>query len=521
MITQKYSRGRIKMKKLIAVSLMAIMLGGFINTNASASADTLTNNNEISAINKTLINSVLIHPEKEMHIIVGTKSDTEIVEKAVKKQGGRITSTWSFIHSFSADIPAPAVLKIASMPEVKYVYEAGTSKLTEDSDVSQTPSTLKNTYDISVNAENAWSKGFDGNGITVAVIDTGVNSGTDFSGRLTKQVAVDSNTDNGNDGYGHGTHVAGIIAGDGSGSNGAYVGIAPKANIISVKVSDDTGVSSELDMVNGLQWVFDHREEYHIKVVNISSQVATEQSYKNSALDAAVEQLWKAGVVVVVSAGNKGPSSDSNDTISYAPSNDPFAITVGSIDENGQTGLPDFTYPSFSSYGTTIDGYSKPDLMAPGTHIVSYMPSGVLKTSYPNGVVGDNYFMMSGTSMSAPVVSGTAALLLQAYPNLTPDQVKYVLKSTTKEYGQNNGTKPAGTPGVVQADEAINYVSSTLNSGSDVPSDNQGVSLSPIISANGDTVTYTNISWSNISWSNISWSNISWSNISWSSIMNY
>ncbi|HEY2420321.1 MAG TPA: S8 family serine peptidase, partial [Neobacillus sp.] len=227
-----------------------------------------------------------------------------------------------------------------------------------------------------------------------------------------------------------------------------------------------------------------------------------------SALDAAVEQLWKAGVVVVVSAGNKGPSSDSNNTISYAPANDPFAITVGSIDENGQTGLPDFSYAAFSSYGKTIDGFSKPDLMAPGTHIVSYLPSGILKTSYPARVVDDNYYMMSGTSMSSPVVSGTVALLLQAYPNLTPDQVKHVLKATTKDYGQNNGTQPAGTPGVLQANLAIDYVGSTLNSGGLVPSDNQGVSLSPIISADGDTVTFNNMTWSNMTWSNMTWSNI-------------
>jgi serine protease AprX len=496
------------MKKLIAVSLIAIILGWSINTNASASANTLSNNNENSAINKTIINNVLLHPEKELHIIIGTKGDTDIVEKAVKKQGGRITATWSFIHSFSVTIQASAVLKIASMPEVKYLYEDEVSHVTAETEGSSSPATLKNTYDSSVNADNAWTKGFDGSGVTVAVVDTGVNSGTDFSGRLTEQILVDSNSSNVNDGYGHGTHIAGIIAGDGLGSNGAYIGVAPKANIISVKVSDDAGVSSEIDMVNGLQWVFDHHEEYKIKVVNISSQVATQQSYKNSALDAAVEQLWKAGVVVVVSAGNKGASSDSNDTISYAPANDPFAITVGSIDENGQTALSDFTYPSFSSYGTTVDGFSKPDLMAPGIHIVSYMPSGVLKTSYPSAVVNDNYFMMSGTSMSAPIVSGAVALLLQAYPNLTPDQVKYVLKSTTKEYGQNNGTMPEGTPGVLQADLAIDYVGSKLNSGSVIPSDNQGVSLSPNISADGDTVTYNNMTWSNMTWSNMTWSSI-------------
>lgn len=502
------------MKKWVTALLIATVFAGF-NSNPSVSASTLATNHGNTSVNLTLLNKVLVHPEKALHIIIGTKGDANLVENAVEKQGGTVDSTWSFIHSFSATIPAPAVLKIAAMPEVKYVYEAGVSQVNDN---AINAAALKNTYDTSVKADKEWAKGLDGSGVTVAVVDTGVNSSADFSGRLTKQVTVNDKASNASDGYGHGTHVAGIIAGDGSNSNGAYVGIAPKAKVISVKVSDDKGASSEKDMVDGLQWVFEHQKQYTIKIVNISSQVATQQSYKNSALDAAVEALWKEGVVVVVSAGNKGPSSDSNDTVSYAPANDPFAITVGSVDENGQTGLPDFTYAPFSSYGKTVDGYSKPDLMAPGVHLVSTMPSGVLRTNYPAGVVDNSYFMMSGTSVSAPVVSGTAALLLEAYPNLTPDQVKYALRTTAKDYGQTNGSQPAGTAGVVQADQAIDYVASTVNNGGKVPSDNQGVKLTPLISSDGKTVDFNNISWSNISWSNISWSNISWSNISWSNI---
>ena len=231
------------------------------------------------------------------------------------------------------------------------------------------------------------------------------------------------------DRYGHGTHVQGIIGGNGSYSNGAYIGVAPKVNLVSLKVSDDTGAGTTSAVVDALQWALNNKSTYNIRVVNLSLNSTVVESYHTNPIDAAAEILWFNGIVVVASAGNNGGAAGAL----YAPANDPFVITVGATDDRGTNSISDDTIATFSAYGTTLDGVVKPDLVAPGTNIVSAKADGnniVLVNQHPSNVVDGYYFKMSGTSMAAPMVSGAVALLLQDEPNLTPDQVKYRLKST-------------------------------------------------------------------------------------------
>ena len=269
----------------------------------------------------------------------------------------------------------------------------------------------------------------------MAIVDSGVNPQDDLSSQDNRVVASvqfnNGSIPSVNDSYGHGTHVAGIVAGDGSDSNGMYIGVAPRANIINVKVSDDQGSGTASNLVSGLQWIYDNKDQYNIKVVNISLNNAVVSSYNTNPIDAAAEILWFNRVVVVVSAGNAGAQG-----ALYPPANDPFVITVGATDDRGTSSISDDTIAPFSAYGSTSDGVAKPDLVAPGTNIVSLMASANsgLATAHPNNVVNQFYFRMSGTSMSAPMVSGAAALLLQDEPNLSPDQVKYRLKSTAHPF---------------------------------------------------------------------------------------
>ena len=276
-----------------------------------------------------------------------------------------------------------------------------------------------------------------GSGVTVAVIDSGIAADQpDFMvGNQIDAVVVNQTSFGQGGGFmdlqGHGTHVAGVIGGSGASSGGLYKGVAPNVNLVSLRVSDKNGMTYESSVIDSLQWVFDNKSLYNIKVVNLSLNSTVAQSYHTSPLDAAVEILWFNGIVVVVSAGNNG--TDTGPVSIYPPANDPFVITVGAMEDKGTASLADDTLAIFSAYGTTEDGFAKPDLVAPGRNVIAPLSdkAATVYLAHPLHRVGDYYFRMSGTSMSAPVVTGAVALLLQDEPDLTPDQVKYRLMATT------------------------------------------------------------------------------------------
>ena len=298
------------------------------------------------------------------------------------------------------------------------------------------PSYVATAYPFAVNAPAVWdgSPSRTGRGVTVAVVDTGITaSSTDFkdaskASRVAFNVKTNANTTTLTDGYGHGTHVAGIIGGDGDAIRGKYIGIAPDVKLGNVKVSDNLGNSTLSDVVAGLQWVYDNRAAYNIRVVNLSLQSSVAQSYTTDPLDAAVEMLWFKGIVVVASSGNLGTVPDA---VSYAPANDPYIIVVGAVDDIGTRAQTDDYVTDWSSRGYTQDGFYKPDVAAPGRRIISDIDtSSYLATHYPGYLVDNKYFTMSGTSMAAPVGCGVVALMLEQNPNLSPGQIKYVLTHT-------------------------------------------------------------------------------------------
>ncbi len=376
-------------------------------------------------------------------------------------------------------------------------------------------SKLASTYVKAIRADQLWNvppyvRGW---GVTVAVVDSGISPHPDLNdynghSRIVAQVNFVPNSSVPDDFYGHGTHVAGTIAGLGTSSGGVYMGVAPEARLVDVKVTDDYGMGNTSDVVAGLQWIYNNRNIYNIKVANLSLNSTVPETYHTSALDAALEVLWFNKIVVVVSSGNDGKEK------LYPPANDPFAIVVGSTDTKNTVDIGDDKLSSFSAYGMTSDGFNKPDLVAPGQDIVSLLAGDDinLKKVLPlNAILGyaNKYFKMSGTSMASAVMSGAVALLLEADPKLTPDQVKYRLLSTARPFAANNSTCATGS-GYLDLYAAI-YSQSTQSA-------NTGLQASQLLSSGSNPITWGSVSWNSVSWNSVSWNSVSWNSVSWNSV---
>jgi serine protease AprX len=332
----------------------------------------------------------------------------------------------------------------ARCPEARFTKKAPKPKgnsTTRTTDALKAIGKLGQPLQATIGADKAWARYVTGSGVGVAVVDTGVAGYLPdfYSGGQSRVIAsavTNPCANDPDDHVGHGTHVAGLIAGNsvgygGTALSGRYMGVAPKANLVSVKVSDDSGDTTVLDVINGLQFAVDHRDDMGIRVVNLSLSSAAAESYRTDPLDAAAEAAWFAGIVVVAAAGNDGLNSDA---VSYAPGNDPFVITAGALDDKGTSMLTDDSLASWSSRGVTQDGFAKPDVLAPGNKLVAPLaPTSSFPTLCRSCKVGRTYFRLSGTSMATAVVSGTVALMLQNKPGLTPNQVKGALVASGRK----------------------------------------------------------------------------------------
>jgi serine protease AprX len=420
---------------------------------------------------------------------------------------GRVIGKLPIIDGLALEVTAAQARSLAANPDVHAVSLnttvtpqglPGGGRLRMPGSQTVSGDQLQTTYDQTLNVVPLWKLGVTGTGVGVAVIDTGIDGALpDFAAadgshsRVIVSAVDNPHATTAADAYGHGTDVAGIVAGNGDNRpssdplHGQYIGVAPNANLISIKVSDETGATTVLDVIYGLQFAVEHQSQYNIRVVNLSLDSATPQSYKTDPLDAAVEAAWMHGIVVVAAAGNRG---DASDAVQYAPANDPYVITVGGLDENGTANPSDDTVASWSSRGTTQDGIQKPDVYAPGAHIVSVLaPSSVFARSCSCLVGGGQYIQTSGTSMAAPAISGLVADLLQLHPAWTPDQVKGDL--TSPAVSDNSSVQQ---PDAVKA--ALNW--------HPAPAD-LGLTPSNLIDGNG-RIDYTLGTWSLGTWSRAS-----------------
>jgi serine protease AprX len=370
-------------------------------------------------------------------------------------------------------------------------------------------SKLLNVYNGVVRATDVWNEPPDylqGQGVTVAVVDSGAVKNKDLGGRLIASANFNKAYHNSADRYGHGTFVATIIGGDGRHSGSQYIGIAPKTNLLNLRVSDDQGMATESDVVSALQWLYEHKDRYNIRVVNLSLNSSVAQPYGTSPMDAAVEVLWFNGIVVVVSAGNNGAAA------LYPPANDPFVITVGATDDRGTPNLNDDVVAPFSAYGVTEAGVVKPDLVAPGTRLIAFLSDNRMLTIgklHPENRVNDYYFRMSGTSMAAPIVSGAVALLLQDEPNLTPDQVKYRLTATANKSWSGYSTTTAGA-GYLDIYTAVHAATAE--------SANTGVPASQLLWSGSEPIFWGSVNWNSVNWNSVNWNSVNWNSVNWNSV---
>ena len=402
----------------------------------------------------------------------------------------------------------------ASLSKAEQIARAGDSARTTCSYHCIDLTKMANTFVKAIRADQLWNVGLYRRGwaVTVAVVDSGIANHVDLNNytgtsRLAGQVNFVPGASTPDDYYGHGTHIAGTIAGLGDSSGRVYMGVAPEARLVDVRVMNDRGHGNTSTVVEGLQWIYNNRSNYNIKIVNLSLNSRIPESYNKSALNAALEVLWFNKIVVVVSAGNGGKQR------LYPPANDPFVITVGAVDDKGTVSITDDTLSPFSAYGMTSDGFLKPDLVAPGSNIVSVLASddsNLVVANPSNTVTAPNnsrYFKMSGTSMAAAVVAGAVAILLEDEPNLTPDQVKHRLRATARPFSGPESC--AAGAGYLDISAAVN--------GTTTQSANTGIAASQRLWSGTEPITWGSVSWNSVSWNSVSWNSTNWNSVSWNS----
>jgi serine protease AprX len=388
-----------------------------------------------------------------VRMIVQANSLTQAAQ-AVTANAGQVVANIDIINAVVANVPQANLAALAQAPGVLHaqrdqpVQTAGNSQGEPEA----------GDFAYEVGADQVWASGNLGQDVTVAFLDTGIDPTfislrkgpglRDLDNRLLAYYDVPSKKLytqprlllSPGDPNGHGTHVAGIVGNSQHepGDRSAYRGIAPQADLVAVRVLDETGVGSYSNVLQGLNWVVQNKDRYHIRVLNVSMYATPVAPYWADPYNLAVMAAWKAGIVVVASAGNGGPAPLSIGV----PGNTPYIITVGAFTDNyTPDDFGDDYMPPFSATGPTLDAFVKPDLIAPGAHVVSLMrPDTYLAKHYPDNKVRGSYFKMNGTSMSAAVVSGVVALMLHQDPTLTPDQVKYRLAMTARpQFSERTG----------------------------------------------------------------------------------
>ncbi len=388
----------------------------------------------------------------------------------VERLGGTVTRSLPIIDGFAATVPDGALATLRSTRSI----------LSVTSDVSGHVMSVDPTlgYDAEndlgtlfavtklIGAQEAWKKGWTGKGVDVALIDTGVapvkglTSGNVVNG---PDLSFDSQRADLRylDAYGHGTHMASIIAGrDVAGAPESYEstknfnGVAPDARIINIKVGASDGAADVSQVIAAIDWVAQHAHDpgLNIRVLNLSFGTDSTQDYHLDPLAYAAQVAWRKGVLVVVAGGNDGTSN-----VQLAnPALDGNLLAVGAEDPMGTYSLSDDTIPAFSNRGTSVRHV---DIVAPGVHILGLrVPNGLVDQAYPSARVGTRFFRGSGTSQSTAVVSGAAALLFQRYPSLTPQQAKMILG-----YGATwilKGTTTNSGAGILNLPKAMNLAAS-------------------------------------------------------------
>ena len=500
---------------------------------------------------------------EELRVIV-TAADGSIASatEAVVAVGGSVDSELGLIGGVAATVPASAVPALNDDPTLLSAtvdveaadLGAGWQDASDLGDYDPKEwmgSSLQMAHQLGV--DQYWAKGYTGEGIGIALIDTGVVPvpGLDLPGKIINgpDLSFESQSDEFRylDTYGHGTHLAGLIAGRDAAApqhltvtDGEYhfLGAAPDAHVVSVKVAGHDGAVDVSQVIAAIDWVVQHKDDHNIRVLNLSFGTDSTQDPRLDPLSFAVEQAWKHGIVVVVASGNDG-----NNAPVRNPANNPYVLTVGAFDGYNLKGKNTKPIPDWSSCGT----YRTVDLVAPGTSMVSLRaPGSAADADYPEARVADRFFLGSGTSQAAAAASGAAALVIQRNPDYTPDEIKDVLIDSalslrktsakcqgtgrirlfrawweTPDYATQYHHDGWGT-GSLEAARGSDHIEMdgvTLEGEQDIfgnPWEGTSWSTAAAQGTSWSGGDWNGTSWSGTGWSGTSWSGTSWSGTSWS-----
>ena len=503
---------------LAALAFAAALMGG--TSSAGSSGITAPSAADMAsgtgAVSLDLASVATREPGRRVEVIVQLQPGVapDLAAARIAATGGHVMRPIPLINGLAADMTAGAAAVLADLPGVRAVSLNAKVVSTGRLEASKVASA----YLQAIRADKAWAGGYTGKGVGVAVIDSGLDGsladfrGSDGKSRGIASAVVHPGSPDAKDGYGHGTHVSGLIAGNGFNRDatdplyGKYSGVAPDANIIAIKADDGRGNTDVLALIDGLHFAVTHAAEYNIRIVNMSVRTESTNSYKTDPLNAAVEALWKHGIIVVAAAGNLG---DQAGAVDHAPGNDPFAITVGAVDDKSTKGIEDDELASWSSRGVTRDGFAKPDILAPGSKMVAPLARGSAYTSIAPStsiVEGGQYVRLGGTSMAAGVVSGAIATVIQAHPEWTPDQVKATITKRSRKVSSDDGDV-----GKALALDKVLYT----NGGRPEAPANQGIALNNLVDPATGTINAKDESWAASSWGASSWGASSWGASSW------
>jgi len=377
--------------------------------------------------------------------------------------------------------------------------------------------------------------GPDGSGVAVAVIDSGVATTSDLGdSRIVGWKDFVNKQRRPYDDAGHGTFVAGLIAGDGTASlpldQGGYAtmqfrGVAPAADIVGIKVLDSTGSGRASGVMSGILWAVAHKGQYGIRVINLSLGTNPVAPVQFDPIARAVEFAWTHGITVVCAAGNEGESGPGG---ILSPGNSPYVLTVGATDTRQTATLDDDAVTYYSSIGPTLwDEFAKPDVVAPGNRLISMrVPGSYIDVTFPQNLIpvstyaptapadtAPSYLMLSGTSTSAPVTAGAAALMLSADPSLTPDDVKVRLMTTADPLPDASVHQQGA--GLIDVDEAL---ADTSRSDGYALSEDLGDGLTILtkdVYAAWDRTVWTKYGWTKFRWTKFRWTKFRWTGIGW------
>ncbi|MBS3940523.1 MAG: S8 family serine peptidase [Actinobacteria bacterium] len=351
--------------------------------------------------------------------VIVQAADAQTASEAVARHGGEVERQLELIGAAAADVTPATLTALQADPTVTVTQDIALEFTAADPEVGDGNGTEQLQ---ALNPGDTWSTET-GSGVGVALLDTGVTEVAELAGRV---IPGPDYSDEGhpNDSYGHGTFMAGLIAGNGGANGGDIHGVAPGAHIVSVKLAGRDGVTSLSKVLDAIGWVVVNQDEFGIRVLNLSLGVPTNRAPQADPLSAAVQAAWASGITVVAASGNNGSGTVTS------PGRDPWIITVGSTDTNGTAVTHDDTVPDWSGAGRVNKGH-KPDVLAPGTSVLSLRTVGShIDEEHPQARIGEGHFRGSGTSMSAAMVSGAVAALAEFRPYATPDDFKGALVTT-------------------------------------------------------------------------------------------